>query len=333
MLDEEGRCSMEPVFTPTSVLSLLLSLSQSAFAEVAINQIVRTGSSEITKGVVKWLVGYASKNNIQYEERMMNKIARMIIGNKPLFLRILAHLKLASSERMLFVGPSGSGKTMLVRSLMRRQLLEDDVLTTTETEHHRAVLNRGKFVIGDAPGQEYFACLSKVWDEVANRTPKILVIVMANGYLDTMGTGYELTRPKPFAKTERLTFEKPEDFLSYTRQEELEWLKYFNQEVITSKQSVNYVLIVINKKELWIDDFDTVIKRYKEGPIKDLLDEITKKLAQAGQTPQFATLSARFNNFKREIRPSRTFDRDAAIYSVRIFESLLAALLVDGKLK
>ena len=181
--------------------------------------------------------------------------------------------------------------------------------------------------IRDSPGQVRYA--KDVWGSVAKYNPKILVILFADGFLASAKTGNNLRRPG----IRQPTHATLDDFLLATRKEELEWLEEFTYSVVEPGTPIKYLVLAVNKVELWSSRHPDVLGRYVGGDFQEQFRILTKKIAVPGQTAQAVSVSADYNGFKNKLSPESSFDKTASRTSLRLFKAFLAGLMVDGEVE
>jgi hypothetical protein len=230
---------------------------------------------------------------------------------------------MADRRGILLVGPSGAGKTSLMNAITNRN--PPVLKSTTEIDTRFVILAKTMVAIHDAPGH-YVIAAEEINESVERHQPTILVVVLANGFLDSVVTGNALARPnKPLEPT-------VEEYLKKARDEELEWIKLFTDLVHVPKHLVKYVVLVVNKMDLWSPEQAAVEKRYGAGrEIDKALAGLVKKLAIPGQTCQVTYAAATVDMFKARVPPQPPFNRQAATDSLRVLKAFFTTLLLDGR--
>jgi hypothetical protein len=310
----------------SAIIQTLYTILQSDAAQRALQGLAAAGTQQLAQ----WIGQHAQKENIELPAEKADAISHLILSDPTFWEKLLTIFKPKDKRGILIVGPSGAGKTALINSLNNRE--DDDAESTVEIDPHLSLLAGRMAMVRDAPGQIHYASKARLWEAVASIKPKILIVVVAGGYLDSKGTGDDLKRSDPSTTPPFKSYASLKDFLEATRREELTWLTTFKNLVQVSEQLVNYVVLIVNKKEIWLNEEKEILDLYRTGNFASELQELTKKIAVTGQQPQILSVTARYNAFKSQVPPVATFDRKAALSSIRLLKAFLAALLVDGNI-
>jgi hypothetical protein len=268
--------------------------------------------------LVEWVIATAEKK-VRLSTADKDRIEMLLNQQNSLANIALANLMFTDRRGILFVGPSGAGKTKLITKLTGRHYAK---LATTRVDKYTTRFGPVIAAARDTPGQK--SHYGQTYASVAHYKPRVLVIVLANGYLDTRGTGTALDLATP-----RKSF--GDDFQSFRRaalDREREWLDVFHEWAPTPRTRVANVVAVVNKMDLWYSKSPSVLKRYRAY---DTLRDIVRKLARPGQHCLFTSVAADYDSFKDRVPPDAGFNKEAQEVSVILFRAYLTGLLLAAR--
>jgi energy-coupling factor transporter ATP-binding protein EcfA2 len=165
---------------------------------------------------------------------------------------------------VLVVGATGTGKTNLLYSLTKlAPEAIDRISRTTMVKPYRVKVEGRYFTFLDTPGQEQHKSLRMRGIVQAMRKKAAVVLnVVSYGYHEGTASLSEAIRPGKRVNT---------DFLNSRRGQEIaniaEWKDLFGSDV-----RVPRVITVVTKADLWWNEWETVIKHYREGSYAMSLD-------------------------------------------------------------
>jgi energy-coupling factor transporter ATP-binding protein EcfA2 len=238
------------------------------------------------------------------------------------FENAVAQMHLTDRRGIMFIGPSGAGKTTLMETLSRRCLPEG---STSEVDTQFTLLARRITALHDTPGQiKYW---TRVTDGLEQIKPTIIVLVLADGYLDNVSYKEKLYHPEfgPGASEYR----KVNRYLEGARAFELKWLQSLADGLDDHQpKNVKYCVLFINKMELW---YPKTAQPYDGAAFKAVLDKLASKVSRAGTGFLSVHGSALYDGFKKKVSPVSQFGQEDSLASVRAFKALLKALLYEGR--
>jgi hypothetical protein len=273
-----------------------------------------------------------------------DRLLKLINEDESVLSALIAQLKRADRRGMLLLGPSGGGKTELFNALTNR--ISKERRSTIEVDDRFLRLGGKIRSVHDTMGQE--DNLTEMFTTISYYEPTTVVFVASYGYLDTVDTGDELRRPPSsgIAPPPGGCYATLPKYLKATREEEFWWLSVFTQFVARPKPNrrVRYIVLAVNKMDLWADKYDAVMDYYKnqkfadktdggrEKTFVDKLEELAGKVGIAAHKIQVVGVSAYHDNFKTSKSSVKVFKRKATDDSVRIMKAFLAGLMIEGNL-
>ncbi len=177
---------------PATLLAILAPLAKSGVLE-ALKAVTTATATRSTEALLDWVSTAITKAHPKLPKSTRDKVLALIAEENRLYRKLVAQMKPADRRGILFVGPSGGGKTTLMNAITNRTPRQ---LLSTVAIDNQFVALAGSFVaIHDSPGQRdlYAETINSC---VAKYKPTILGLVVANVYLDSIGTGTELKRPE-----------------------------------------------------------------------------------------------------------------------------------------
>jgi GTPase SAR1 family protein len=235
------------------------------------------------------------------------------------FDSMVAQFKFTDRNGIMFIGPSGSGKTTLMGALSKKAVPNQ----TTSVIDSRFVLLAGRITaLHDTPGQIKF--WTRMEEALRNEQPHILVLVLADGYLDNVVTGDTLYHPDL-----QRSFRNVGNFLKETRRLEDRWVQDVANGLQLARKSVKYCVLFVNKMELW---YPSPSPHYLSADFQQNLNKLASIVSRTGTTFITAHGSANYDNFKKKRNPNVSFSHHDSLASVRALKALLVGLLLEGKL-
>lgn len=300
-----------------TVLAVLAAAAKTGILEAITKKIAGGGTDAILEMVENLIEGHGGA--LTKTER--SRVEQLLDEDERLLRRLTAQMKPADRTGILVVGPSGAGKTSIINAITNR-VHEDE--PTVSIDKYFVQLGGSIVAVRDVPGTVEHG--ATVWPAVQKYRPKIVVIVLADGYLDSVGTGNELKRPRRPAVADL------ETYLTNARQEEIEWLEVFAEAVAPARKRTPYLVLLLNKMDLWADRHPDVLKRYQGDEFMTRIRNIEKKLLQPGRICQVTTVAAGYDGFKGRVSPRPEVNRKVCNQSIKLLKAFLAGLMVDGNL-
>src|SRR5262249_14766537 len=112
--------------------------------------------------------------------------------------RIVAQFKTTKRKGILLIGRSGAGKSKLAAGLVARD--ESDGTTSNKVTMHTVFAQR-VVAVYDTPGQQRYAY--RVEEAIRKHKPSIVVLVVADGYLDTDSPDFKNQLKHPDIKNKK----------------------------------------------------------------------------------------------------------------------------------
>jgi hypothetical protein len=309
------------VLTESVAIALIGELAKVAALEAA-KAFSKKTTEYGTGAVLTWIEHFLKTKRPELSKEAREKVLHLVADEASFYDKIIAQLKVADRRGIMFVGPSGAGKSSLMNAITNR--MPPELKSSTEIDTQFVILAKTLVAVHDVLGQ-HLVDAKAINESVERHRPTVLAVVMANGLLDTIGTGNELRRPY------REPVPTMDDYLKATLQEELDWLEQFTKLVHVPSPPVKYVALVVNKMDHWLPDQSAVDNRYSaEGKIGQAMVPLVKKLAIPGQTCQVTYAAATYDAFKG-LPTKATFNKQAAVDSVRVLKAFFTTLLLDGR--
>ena len=279
------------------------------------------------EGLIQWLKTEAKKagQTFRTEDEML---IRKILGEDHSFGSLawnilLSQVKLVDRKGLAIVGPSGVGKTALYNYFTGQHRIEP--VESTSERVHRDVRFRARYVrVADTPGSIYHVNLEReTYDYVERHKIGILIIVLAYGYLDTVGIP-GLRRPGESTENEAKTLK---EYLDKARQEELRWLEDFVNLVPNPKRKIPYCMVVRNKLDHWYEEAPDVESHYEAGPAEKYIDALVDKFCRPDIKASFHNVACTYDSFKGRKAPTKNLSREGARFSLAVLRAEVARRL------
>ena len=168
-----------------------------------------------------------------------------------------AQFKMFALSKVIILGPSGSGKTSL------RDYLDDPKSPppqeSTSQKNSESVLAWSQYIyLTDTPGSWAHVDSRKQIYEPFGDGHTILIIVLGAGFEKTIGIE-DLRRP---GWTKERAVSTLADYHRHCLEEENEYLKMLLEKTETIKDKFSYIMVVVNKMDLWKESYDNVLAYY-----------------------------------------------------------------------
>ena len=227
------------------------------------------------------------------------------------FDRLITSLR--KKHRVLILGPTGAGKTLFVNSLTEAVPDAIDLMSRTEfVERKHIKISKHPFVFVDTPGQTLHK--SRRIQAIREEMNKGI-----SGVINVVSYGYHESRAVT-AKGAIVNGKIDKSFLEKQRQLEIRQLAEWT-ELLGGKETVDWLITVITKADLWWDHREEVRKHYESGPYYQGL-----RSAQA-LNPIVLEYSSVFQKFYGAIPLSGEFeDKDRVRARADLLRGLLSAI-------
>lgn len=159
--------------------------------------------------------------------------------------------------RVIIFGESGVGKTQFINSLLNRP---ESTNRTRQIEPSTMILSNGrKVVLFDTPGHQSLK-------QERYRMAELITKKKIKGIINVVNYGYNEVDTIDAVKifTEESSSIVKDEYLKENRKREIsqldDWLRHIN-----AKSSVQWVITVINKADIWFENQSAVLAHYEEG--------------------------------------------------------------------
>lgn len=259
-----------------------------ALLKGAVTQIAKKG----VDGVFEWAREEANRRNVAFTASDRDQLEKLL-REAPLRDTLISQFLPVAQRGLAIVGPSGVGKTSLYNYLVGKSSLTP-AYSTPERSAGRTRIGRRRVAVVDTPGSFVQVNLAReTYEYIRGGKPSILLIMLAYGYLDTIGVP-GLRRPG-FASREESSVQ---DYLAKARDEELDWLRDLLQDEGNVKGKIPYCMIVVNKADQWSAQTDMVLDYYRAGKASKHIQAVVNKFCRTGTQPSFHVAATTYNSFK-----------------------------------
>lgn len=285
------------------------------------------GSSEIIK--LAKSVDEKFKSSSFIEEKEAKEYIDNLIKNENIFNRLIAQLTPVDDRGIMFLGPSGAGKTSLTNAFISKVIKSSEKLSTTGIKRKYITIFNKVTCVRDTFGRyQHGDRIRMLIDECINEPPKILCLVFANSYLQTVDDNL-LKRGEDNFKVEGI-----DAYLKSTKKEEIDWVKNFIDQLKSKKPSrpIQDLVIIANKMDLWGKD----VKKYQEVEQyytqNEYIKELVSLLADKSKKPLFLGVSTEYNSFmKGEVSPVEGFSDEKSKFNILLLRAYISHLLTKKR--
>lgn len=285
---------------------------------------IKFGSSDIIKLAKSVDTNYMNSN---FEEDA-HKYIDNLIQNETIMNKLVAQFTPVDDRGIMFLGPSGAGKTSLMNAFISK--VNSDKLSTTGIKRKYITIFNRVTCIRDTFGRTAHGDGRKMLiNECINEPPRILCLVFANSYLQTVDDNL-LTR----GQSANFKNEGIKQYLKYTQKEEIDWVKDFIENVGRKKphRPIQDLVIIANKMDLWgesINKFQEVKQYYTQN---EEINELVSMLVDNYKKPHFLGVSSEFDSFmKGKVDPVKGFYADRSRFSVLLLRAYISHLLTKKR--
>lgn len=272
------------------------------------------------RGIVDWAEEQAKSEGLVLSDVDKLRIVSIFSEDRSFWSALAAQFKTVRRRGIAIVGPSGGGKTSLCNFLCGRPIAPSH--STAERVGDETRFGARYIRVMDTPGSQFHVNLeTETYQFVEEAKIDVLVVVLAYGYLDTIGIR-DLRRPgmkKPYTSLER--------YLDRARREEVEWLQAFAERVEASNAKIPYCMVVINKMDHWWPP-DAVLKHYQKGKAKTAIESIVRQLCRKGAQASLHSIHCSYNSFKGA-PPVGDLSTESALLTLSVLRAELAARMSE----
>jgi|GEM_PF-5897731 len=223
----------------------------------------------------------------------------------------MAQMRTTNRRGVLFVGPSGAGKTRLVDRIVGRDLSSGSTVQYDKTPTR---LGSQIVIMRDTVGSlsQYDFNIATIDNMLTG--PSVLVLVMANGFLDTQDMGL-LERPDWSSSPTYL------EYLEYCKEEERRWImSVLNGNHPHPERKADAFVLVANKVDQWISNSDSVRSKYlAEGhapvsiepmtssddqSLAELIEQFKQRYVKAGRITHYVEVCSEHCKFRHATDPN-----------------------------
>src|SRR5262249_26366783 len=143
--------------------------------------------------------------------------------------------------------------------------------------------------VHDTPGQLRF--WTRVEEALTARLPHVVVVVVADGYLENKSTGRVLMHPCLSPKPK--VYKSLPKYVAAARELELGWVEQLADHLTKPRRpSVKYCVLFVNKMELW---YPSPQSSYEGTDFAKALNTLASKLSRRGTSFTVVTGSAQYD--------------------------------------
>jgi energy-coupling factor transporter ATP-binding protein EcfA2 len=296
----------------------ILALIGKAIVNGTFSQIAKRG----VDGIAGWVSEQAAAAGGQFTADDRRTLEALLSDRHSVFASVAAQFKTVKKEGLALVGPSGVGKTSLFNYL-RGEAVIAPIESTSERAVKSARFQTRYISVADTPGSKVHVNFRKETGRFVQSKPiDILVLMLAYGYLDTVGLT-DLRRPG-----RRLPYETREEYVQAGRLEELEWIEEFTDRTTPPKRKIPYLLIVVNKMDQWLPELDAIVQYYDSGESAKRIAALTKHFCRTGVKPSFHPVACTYNSFKGRA-PVGEMSAEAAVLSLAVLRGEITRRLME----
>ena len=234
--------------------------------------------------------------------------------------RAFAQFQTLKRKGVLIVGPSGAGKTALFNYLTGEPRIFPSGRTIKKQAGTRRFGSRIIQVI-DTPGGLHADLEKETYSFLEGGKAEILILVLANGFLDTASL-------PGFSRPGKGQFSTFTEYISEARNEELTWLRQGNVVQVPPKKKFRYFLVVLNKMDLWANGVEEVLVQYKEGELGEAIQVVTSRWCAAGVQPSYHVVSTLYDSFLG-MPPSGLLSATGSLRTLELLRAQIRYLLEE----
>lgn len=269
-------------------------------------------------------------NNSNYKKEKVEKYINDFIKNETILNKMIAQLRPVDHRGIMFLGPSGAGKTTLINAFISKIIKSSEKLSTTGIKRKYIPISNKVICLRDTFGRSVHGDRREMLiNECIKEPPKILCLVFANSYLQTV-------HDSPLTRGQLANFkdEGVDKYLEFTRREEIDWIKDFIEKLKRKKprSPIQDLVIVANKMDLWgesITKYQEVENYYTQN---EYINELCKILVDESKKPYFLGVMSEYDSFMRgEVDPVSGFSKDASTFSILLLRAYIYWLLTKKR--
>ncbi|WP_425399384.1 hypothetical protein [Aeoliella sp.] len=304
---------------------------------LAMDAVVRKVKDDSVEALIEYISDEAKTQNIELTPRDLTTLVGLLSGSEQLIRSLVAKLIPTRFSGVTLCGASGSGKSSICHFYLTGDLMSaGQAVSTHETLSKPARQGIWSYEITDTPGQYTDDQHAREAErEIEQGKKRVLQLVFAAGHLKTAdGRLQDKQRPGHDPATDLVSL------LTQTAEEEIEWIDKALKKVgpLGDGNKFDYLMIVINKMDLWFDYYDHVRSYYSgtlnaEPPagasqhltvdrcnrLQDSLKALTGAWLKADRTPSLHCAASQCNVFEDEVRPA--VGQEAALQTMRLLRA------------
>ena len=280
-------------------------------------------SKRTTEGILEWFSEQAKSDGRFLSEKDKVFLKDLPSDDASFWKTMAAQFKLVERKGICLIGPSGVGKTALFNALSGASLVKPR--ESTSRRRNVAVRYGTRYIrLTDTPGSVYHVDIEKhTYDIIRAGKIKILMLVLGYGYLETVGAP-PLSRPS----LDKKQHASLPGYLSATRSEEIKWAREAAKFIPKVKNKIQYLMVVLNKLDLWIDRFSQTIELYTHGPIYEEILKIASHWCRTDIKASFHPVSTIYDSFYGK-PPSGKMSAEASSLSVQLLRAQIRLRLLE----
>lgn len=244
-----------------------------AFAKGFAGAVGKEAAVQIIAAIKETIRSQPAYSGFSLTQQEQNEIERLVpYMNETIWQKIvnttIANVKLIHSNDILLLGPTGAGKTQLYKYLTGES--GDSVSSSGESTKKQIRGYRQYLFYRDTPGSRTHSDVEKnAYSHAQEADKTVLAIILAGGRLENADLGgYYLP-----GAAQRKKFKTLSEYIEAGLVLERDYLAdiegYLNKErPLQSK--IAYCMIVINKMDIWIDNYKNTLQYYQGQLTEDV---------------------------------------------------------------